>query len=482
MIRFAPRLGAVLLLATFGCGGATVPSGIKELDVSPTDGALARHDTLRIHTTVLNYQNEVLTGIAVGFQSNNTALVSVDAFGLVHSLGPLGSTTITVSAAGLTRTVNVTVFGVPGVFTLTPTDTFIFQDGAVQLTATLLDSGGIVIPGAAVTYTATGPVSVNTTGLVTSLGPAGEARVTATYQPYVVACNVHVIDTALLGRVQAVGHPAAAAVSRTGIALVTRQLAVFLTRITLPAITATTIRVPIGLSGVTFDTTGARAFTLDPRGRVESVDPGAGQLVDSFPVTGVPADAVVSLDDHYLFVATDVDSLFRYDRATLARLGAFGIPARPAGMTRHPANVTLVYIALPDSGLVLEYDVAGDSVRRRLPLGGAPTRIVIAPNGTELYAADRTAGAVHFWDLINNADLASVPVGTAPDDVGRSPDGSLVWVSARGLGRVMAIDRATRTIVRTIVTSGAPRGLAVSPVDGSVVVANDSGWVDVVKP
>jgi DNA-binding beta-propeller fold protein YncE len=46
----------------------------------------------------------------------------------------------------------------------------------------------------------------------------------------------------------------------------------------------------------------------------------------------------------------------------------------------------------------------------------------------------------------------------------------------------VVIDRATRLVVRSVTTGGAPRALAVSPVDSTVVVANDSGWVDVIKP
>lgn len=451
--------------------------------VTPQSFSLARHDTVRLRTTIVNEVGDTLTGIAVTFHSNNPSIVTVDGFGLVQSVGPLGSTTITVSAAGLQRTVSATVFGVPGVFTLTPTDTFMFQGGAVQLTATLLDTGGIVIPGATVTYTATGPVSVNTTALVTSLGPAGEASVSANYPPYFVTARIHVLDTALAGRVTAVGHPAAVSVSSAGTALITRELAVFLTRINLPSISvASQIRVPRGLSAVAFDTTGNQAYALDPTGKVHVIDLGTDLDVDSFPTEGAPTAEVVTHDNLQLLVATAADSVIRYDRASLAEIGAFAVPAVVSAIVRHPSNPSWLYLALPDSGIVLEYDIAGDSLRRRLPLGGAPARVAIAPDGSALYAADRTAASVHVWDLVANADVATIPVGVPPADIDVSPTGTRIWVTARTAGQVKEIDQATRTVVRTVTTSGAPRGLAVSRLDGKAVVANDSGWVDVIKP
>jgi hypothetical protein len=482
-VRSCLACAGAAALVLVACGQSTPPEGIRDLSVSPSTVSLARHDTARLHPVVTNDNGEPLTGVAVTFRSNNTALVTVDPFGLVRSVGPLGGTTITVSAAGLTQTVGVTVFGVPGVFTLTPSDTFLFQRGQVQLTATLLDSGGIPIPGAAVAYTTTGPISVTGTALVTSLGPAGEASVSASVASYFVVTRIHVLDTALAGRVTAVGYPAAAAVSRLGTALVTRELAVFLTRINLPSVSAASqIRVPWGLSAVTFDTAGTQAYALDPTGKVHVISLTTDQDVDSFTTTGVPTAIAVSRDNQRLFVATDVDSLFRYDRATFALLGSFAVPARVSAIVRHPTSPGTLYLALPDSGLVVEYDIGGDSVRRRLPLGGQPARVAVAPDGSELYATDRTAAQIQVWDLLANTGITTIPIGVPADDIGVSPGGTQIWVSARTLGQVELIGRVSRSVLRTVTTSGAPRGLAVSPVDSTVVVANDSGWIDVVKP
>jgi DNA-binding beta-propeller fold protein YncE len=467
------------------CSPAETDAGAADFAVTPESFSLPRRDTLRLHTVAVDQFGDTLTGIPVLFHSNDTAIATVDAFGLVRAGANLGSTSITavLTRSTLQKTANVSVFAVPGVFTLSPTDTFLFQGGAVQLAATARDTGGIPIPGAAVTYTTTGPIAVNGTALVTSLGPAGEASVTGRFDPYILTSRIHVLDTALAGnRVSAVGHAAAAAVSRSGIALVTRTLAVFLTRINLPSLASSQFRVPLGLSAVVFDTTGAHAYALDPSGKVQIIDVATNVAADSFTTTGTPTAEVVTADNLQILVASSVDSVVRYGRASLARLGAFAVPASVTAMVRHPMNAALIYLALPDSGLVLEYDLAGDSIRRRLPLGAAPARLAVAVDGSELYASDRSAATVQVWDLTANTAVTTIPVGVAAADIAVSPNGARIWVSARTQGQVKEIDKATRAIVRIITTSGAPRGVAISPLDGTAVVANDSGWVDVIKP
>lgn len=91
--------------------------------------------------------------------------------------------------------------------------------------------------------------------------------------------------------------------------------------------------------------------------------------------------------------------------------------------------------------------------------------------------AQTDAGAVDF--VVTPANLS---LGVAVADIAVSPNGARIWVSARTQGQVKEIDKATRAVVRIITTSGAPRGVAISPLDGTAVVANDSGWVDVIKP
>ena len=474
-----------LFIAVTTCKTDQTDAGAVEFDVTPANVSLALRDTIRLVTTARNDVGDILTGIPVTFHSTDTGIVTVDDFGLVRSVGVVGSTTITVALtrSSLQRTVTVTTFAVPGVVTLAPTDTFLFQGGSVQLVATAHDTGGIVLPGATINYTTTGPISVSPTALVTSLGPAGEASLTGAFGRYVVSSKIHVLDTALAGnRISAVGHPAGAAVSRGGVALVTRTLAVFLTRINLPVRTSTQIRVPLGLSDVTFDTTGGRAYALDPNGKIQIIDPNAAVDADSIATTGVPTAAVVTGDNAQLLVATDADSVTRYDRASFARLGAFPVPAGVSALVRHPLNPALIYAAIPDSGLVIEYDLPGDSVRRWLPLGGSPDRLAVAVDGSELYATDRTAPSVHVWDLVANASVTTISVAVPAADIAVSPAGTRIWITARAMGQVEQIDKATHAVVRTITTSGAPRRIAVSPLDGSAVVANDSGWVDVVKP
>src|SRR5213592_1155035 len=48
-------------------------------------------------------------------------------------------------------------------------------------------------------------------------------------------------------------------------------------------------------------------------------------------------------------------------------------------------------------------------------------------------------------------------------------------------GKVQVVDRANRRVIQTIVTGGAPRLMIADATQGLVVVANEAGWVDLLR-
>jgi hypothetical protein len=64
---------AAALLLTVRCRSpeGTVRGDVYDFSVTPATVQLARHDTIRLHTTVVNMDNEVLTGVPVTYTSDN---------------------------------------------------------------------------------------------------------------------------------------------------------------------------------------------------------------------------------------------------------------------------------------------------------------------------------------------------------------------------------------------------------------------------
>ena len=71
--------------------------------------------------------------------------------------------------------------------------------------------------------------------------------------------------------------------------------------------------------------------------------------------------------------------------------------------------------------------------------------------------------------------LGSQTIGLALD-----PLGGYVYVSVPAQGRVAVIDLVERAFFGDIITGGDPRNIAIGA-DGTVVIANQSGWFDVVR-
>ena len=62
-----------------------------------------------------------------------------------------------------------------------------------------------------------------------------------------------------------------------------------------------------------------------------------------------------------------------------------------------------------------------------------------------------------------------------------SADGTTLYVGLVFVGKVQAIDRVARTVIQTVFTGGTPRELATDAARQRVLVANEGGWVDVLR-
>ena len=176
------RIALAALVAT-GCNSdKPTENGPKPADilVDPVSISIRQHESARITPTVVDAAGTLLAGYPVTFVSSNPALVTVSNTGVVTSVGPAGTATISVRAGGITKPVPVTVAGVPTSISVTPDPAVVTQNATVQLAAKLLDLDGVTINGATFTYTSSNlaMATVSASGFVTSVGPAGSAVIT----------------------------------------------------------------------------------------------------------------------------------------------------------------------------------------------------------------------------------------------------------------------------------------------------------------
>ena len=123
----------------------------------------------------------MIAGAAVTWSSSDASVASVDDSGLVTAVGN-GSATVTATSGDVSGSAAVAVAQAPAEVVVTPAEVALTAIGEeAQLSAEVLDGGGQVIAGAAVTWSSSDAsvASVDGSGLVTAEGN-GSATVTAT--------------------------------------------------------------------------------------------------------------------------------------------------------------------------------------------------------------------------------------------------------------------------------------------------------------
>lgn len=193
---------ASAIITTSAVSGATTVTGTSSISVSPGLPVLTTVNitpnpasivvnplapagtTLQLSATVLDQFNVPFVGATVTWASNNTAVATVDASGLVTSVTP-GTATITATSGLISGTTSLSVLAIPQVLTsisVTPATASIITGATQQFTASALDQfGSPMIPQPTLTWTSSNSAvaAVDAIGLAAGLTPGG-ITITAT--------------------------------------------------------------------------------------------------------------------------------------------------------------------------------------------------------------------------------------------------------------------------------------------------------------
>jgi YVTN family beta-propeller protein len=124
-------------------------------------------------------------------------------------------------------------------------------------------------------------------------------------------------------------------------------------------------------------------------------------------------------------------------------------------------------------------DPSGPSILRTFAMGGMPQGLALSADGTELYVANQ-AGWLGVFSVASGTRLDSIALDGAAFGLARSPDNQVLYVGLYDAGGVVVVNRATRQVIKTLVTGGTPRRIAFTADSRHAVIANEDGWVDVV--
>jgi DNA-binding beta-propeller fold protein YncE len=204
-----------------------------------------------------------------------------------------------------------------------------------------------------------------------------------------------------------------------------------------------------------------------------------GTQVASIALTGHPLGAARSPDGKTLYVTTNVDRLHAIGIRTRSVKATVPIPMGSPQIAVHPAGHRL-YVAGYRSGVVVECDASSLRVSRTFALGGVVQDLVITASGSTLFAANES-GWLDVVMLATGRCVARVPLGTAALGLALSHDESLLLVSLVFGGRVAMLDPAAHTLRAMLSPGGKPRLMSFVPGGRAAVVANEAGWIDLIR-
>ena len=125
----------------------------------------------------------------------------------------------------------------------------------------------------------------------------------------------------------------------------------------------------------------------------------------------------------------------------------------------------LVAVVNPDDDSISVFLTADNSRLSKVATGDEPSAIVIAPDSTTAYVANRAdATVVKVTGIDTATPTVSGPlaVGSEPAGLALSPTGAKLFVAELAEGRVSVVDTATFTVSATIESPVSPRALAVT--------------------
>jgi len=282
-------------------------------------------------------------------------------------------------------------------------------------------------------------------------------------------------------RLHVSGSPFDVAIGWDGDAFVTRVHAAAVDRLRLDPLRATgTIRTGAAPTRVVLSPTGTDAYvTSQFAEEVGIIDLPSARQVGAMAVPGHPMPAAISRDGCTLYVATNLDRLYALSLRTRHVVASLPVPQICTEIALDPTGRRL-YVPTWRAGVILEVDARTLRTTRTFRVAGKVQGLVVSSDARTLLAANED-GWLDVIRLCTGRPAARLQFGSAAFGVALSPDDAVVYVSLLVAGDVVVIDGHTLEVVTTLHPGGRPRRIAFDGTGRQALIANEAGWVDVVR-
>lgn len=181
--------------------------------------------------------------------------------------------------------------------------------------------------------------------------------------------------------------------------------------------------------------------------------------------------------DLFLVTSQDVQTLTSVSASTYAVSATAPVGASPADVVAN-AQGTLAYVTSVDGQQVTIVNLPAMTVAGTIT-DHTTTRVLLSPDGALLYVGKE--GGVDVFSTSNKSLVSSVTIAGLVNGMALSPDGSILWASTSLGGQLFRVNTSTMSVTASVTLGGTPQEVVYHAGSGNVFIANESGWVDVVK-
>jgi hypothetical protein len=452
--------------------------------IAPTAVEIVQADSLRLTVSVLDENDELITGISVGFASSDASRVAVSNVGMVRSVGAFGSAVVTVSAGTggnrIEAEVPVTVLAVTEELEVSPNPVQVPQASSVQVSVVARDPFGEEIPDAPLTFTSLNPTlfAVSATGLLQagSGSGGGTLRVTS-------------------GAVEVL-IPVAVAVVPTSIGLFPPALELSVGEVgSVSGVVRDAGGSPISGLVVTYTSSNPDVLRVSPDGSYETQGlVGSGTITASYGALSASIPFNVTLPGMVTGRAPLPGQVYGvavastgavYAAAIGIGIGYGTLPAFQMSYVQTPGNSYAVAVdpsgtGIYATGVFSEYVVTRLDPVTHAPMASSPPllglvfSLIVASDGSRVFAGI-DGGYVVALDPTTLAVLdQQQPLDWYTNHLAVHPTQNRLYASSPGDHDIVELDGTTLATLRTFTLPGDWQGIAVSP-DGASLYAVGEG-------
>lgn len=219
-------------------------------------------------------------------------------------------------------------------------------------------------------------------------------------------------------------------------------------------------------------------------GQVSSIRTDSMQIVNTVFISGQDAYGITSTPaGDTVFVGITNGPIYKIDMRNETILGVLDLPVAAGYHFEWNKPRTRLYASQRafDGGRVFEIEPNSFTLLRTFETGGSAQGIQLSADDSKLFVAAQNGGII-VWDVATNALITTYATpGCSGYGLLRTPDDAFLLVGCVFEGLVEVLDPNTGALITTLNVGGSPRELANDPVTNSILVPNESGWVDILR-